>query len=97
MYLFPDLNDSREQLLRLKRLLQGYTCIETVEFLPFRKLCGEKYQTLQIEFPFAKYREGNREDIERANLDFYMLISLLLMRAHTETYGIELFSYHKIN
>ncbi len=57
--LIPDLNDSPEHLLRLKRLLQGYTCIETVEFLPFwRKLCEEKYQTLQIEFPFAKYREG---------------------------------------
>ena len=68
--LIPDLNDSPEHLLRLKRLLQGYTCIETVEFLPFRKLCEEKYQTLQIEFPFAKYREGNREDIERANRIF---------------------------
>ena len=69
MYLFP-MNDSREHLLRLKRLLQGYTCIETVEFLPFRKLCEEKYQTLQIEFPFSKYREGNKEDIERANRIF---------------------------
>ena len=36
--LVPDLNDSTEQLLRLKGMLQGYTCIEKVEFLPFRKL-----------------------------------------------------------
>ena len=68
--LVPDLNDSTEQLLRLKGMLQGYTCIEKVEFLPFRKLCEEKYQTLQLEFPFAKYREGNREYIERANRIF---------------------------
>ena len=68
--LVPDLNDSPEQILRFKRLLQGYTCIETVEFLPFRKLCEEKYQTLQLEFPFAKFRDGNREDIERANRIF---------------------------
>lgn len=54
--LVPDLNDSTEQLLRLKGMLQGYTCIEKVEFLPFRKLCEEKYQTLQLEFPFAKYQ-----------------------------------------
>lgn len=65
--LVPELNDSQEQLLCLKALLKGYTCIEKIEFLPFRKLCEEKYQTLQIEFPFARYREGNRADIDRAN------------------------------
>lgn len=67
--LIPDLNDS-PNIFSVKKVAQGYTCIETVEFLPFRKLCEEKYQTLQIEFPFAKYREGNREDIERANRIF---------------------------
>ena len=68
--LVPECNDSKEQLLRLKVLLAGYTYIEKVEFLPFRKICEEKYQTLHLEFPFAKFREGNQKDVERANAVF---------------------------
>lgn len=54
----PGFNDSDEDKAKLDKLLQGYACIEKVDFLPFRKLCKEKYEKMGIEFPFDKYEEG---------------------------------------
>lgn len=50
-------NDTTENLTRLAAILQGKTCVQKVELLPFRKLCLEKYQTLGIPFPFINYPE----------------------------------------
>lgn len=52
------LNDGDADLARLKSLLAPYAgIIERVEFLPFRKLCLEKYERLGLPFPFAAYDE----------------------------------------
>lgn len=58
------LNDGEEDIKRLKRLLSPYK-IEKTEFLPFKKLCLEKYENLGIKFPFAEYEETSDETIER--------------------------------
>lgn len=54
----PGFNDTPENAQALHRLIDGFTCIEKVEFLPFRKLCKEKYEKMQIPFPFAGYQEA---------------------------------------
>ena len=53
----PGINDTRDDVLRLRTLLSGYRNIEKVELLPFRKLCLEKYQSLGIEFPLSNVPE----------------------------------------
>lgn len=59
------INDSGDSISRLKGLLAPYkTIIERVEFLPFRKLCLEKYERLGLTFPFADYAETPSEAID---------------------------------
>lgn len=50
----PGINDTVEQVLRLKQLITGYHCIEKVELLPFRTLCKEKYEQMGIPFRFGE-------------------------------------------
>ena len=47
----PNINDSREDIERLARLIRGYKCVKKVELLPFKTLCKEKYRSLGIKFP----------------------------------------------
>lgn len=49
----PGLTDGAEHLKRIQTIAQGYSNLEKIEWLPFRKLCVEKYQRLGIPFPLA--------------------------------------------
>lgn len=54
----PGITDSRENLFRLADLLAGKKCVQKVEFLPFRKLCKEKYSQMGIPFPLDRVPEA---------------------------------------
>ncbi len=47
----PGLTDSLDNLRRVKAAAESYPNIEKLEFLPFHKLCIEKYERLGLEFP----------------------------------------------
>ena len=47
----PSLTDAPEHLRRVKAKAQSYPNFEQLEFLPFHKLCMEKYERMGIEFP----------------------------------------------
>ncbi len=47
----PGINDTEEDILRLKNMLNPYTCVRKIELLPFKTLCLEKYKNLGIPFP----------------------------------------------
>lgn len=49
----PTLNDKESEILALKALADAHPCVDTVELLPFKKLCQTKYDELGIPFPFA--------------------------------------------
>ncbi len=49
----PGITDTEENIFRLKKLLDGYTCVKRIELLPFKTLCLEKYKSLGIPFPLA--------------------------------------------
>lgn len=53
----PGINDTEEDARRLASLLKGYTAVRRVEFLPFRKLCLEKYRQMGIPFPLEEAPE----------------------------------------
>ena len=47
----PGLTDGMEHLRRVKAKAESYPNFEKLEFLPFHKLCMEKYERLGLEFP----------------------------------------------
>lgn len=59
--IIPALNDTEENILRLKAIGDTHPCVEKIELLPFRKLCESKYENMGIPFPFAKYDTPAKE------------------------------------
>lgn len=49
----PELTDSAEHMRRIRRMAEQYSNLKKIEWLPFRKLCLEKYEKLGIPFPLA--------------------------------------------
>ena len=49
----PTLNDDIASIKALKELTRGYTCVDKVELLPFKKICQVKYDEMGIVFPFG--------------------------------------------
>jgi len=51
--IIPTLNDSTESILALKAVAQQHACVDSVELLPFRKVCQVKYDQMGMAFRFA--------------------------------------------
>ena len=49
----PGLNDSLEDMGKIKVLAESFSNLEKIEWLPFHNLCVEKYQSMGIPFPLA--------------------------------------------
>ncbi len=49
----PTLHDTEKNLKALASLVRAHTCVDSVELLPFRKLCTPKYEAMGIPFPFG--------------------------------------------
>lgn len=58
------INDNDDNINRLNTILCSYRCIEKAELLPFKKLCKEKYDELNIEFPFGNIPETSQKTID---------------------------------
>ena len=59
--IIPTLNDTEENILRLKAMGKSHSCVKKTELLPFRKICESKYNSMGIPFPFAQYETPVRE------------------------------------
>ena len=59
--IIPTLNDTEENILRLKQLALAHPCVNKIELLPFRKICESKYNSMGIPFPFAQYETPAKE------------------------------------
>ena len=49
----PGLNDTLEDMGKIKALADSFPNLEKIEWLPFQNLCVEKYQSMGIPFPLA--------------------------------------------
>ncbi len=67
--LIPDINDG-ESLKSLALFKKEFSLCQGIEFLPFKKLCEEKYLSLGRKFEYANLREATAKDIERADSFF---------------------------
>ena len=59
--IIPTLNDTPEQTAALKTVADAHPCVDTIELLPFRKLCQTKYDALGIPFPLSSLPEPSRD------------------------------------
>ncbi len=55
--IIPTLNDTKGHEEFLSSLVAAHSCIDTVELLPFRKICTVKYEKMGLPFRFADIRE----------------------------------------
>jgi len=63
--IIPTLNDNYESVLQLKRIAEMHNCVDGIELLPFKKFCQVKYDEMNIKFPFASFREPNKDEITK--------------------------------
>ncbi len=62
--IIPTLNDSEENILKLKNIKDSHSTIDKVELLPFKKICQVKYDNMGIPFPFAHIPEPSKALME---------------------------------
>jgi len=61
----PGLNDSEENILRLKALTSPFACVRKIELLPFSKLSLHKYERLSLQFPLRDTPQCPPETVRR--------------------------------
>ena len=66
--IIPTLNDSKENILKLKEIADSHGCVDSVELLPFRKVCEVKYENMGIKFPLSHIPEPTEEKMAELNL-----------------------------
>ncbi len=62
--IIPTVNDTPENVLKLKNVAAQHPCVDKIELLPFRKICQTKYDTMGIVFPFGNLPEPSGETMD---------------------------------
>ncbi len=66
--IIPSLNDTEENVKALKEIAEANSnAVDTMELLPFRKVCEVKYKNMNIPFPFAHIPEPTEEKMKELN------------------------------
>jgi pyruvate formate lyase activating enzyme len=60
----PNITDSIDNIINLKKLISPFKCVKKIELLPFKKLCIEKYEQLGLPFKLIDTPETTQEKIE---------------------------------
>ena len=63
----PTLNDCEESMRFLRELKEALSCVDSIELLPFKKICKTKYDSMGLEFPFENMESPTREVMLRLN------------------------------
>lgn len=65
--IIPTLNDTEENILKLKDIAKKHSCIDKIELLPFKKICQVKYDKMEIKFPFENIPQPTKYLMEKLN------------------------------
>jgi pyruvate formate lyase activating enzyme len=65
--IIPTLNDGEENIRALARIRDAHSCVDSVELLPFRKMCRTKYEAMGRPFPLDHIPEPAGECMARLN------------------------------
>lgn len=63
--IIPTVNDTEENILKLKAIADANNCVDKIELLPFKKICQIKYDELKIDFPFSHIEQAKVDDIAK--------------------------------
>lgn len=63
--IIPSLNDTEENVKRLKEIANTYSVVDKVELLAFHKMCQSKYDKMNVEFPLKDIPETSFEDLDK--------------------------------
>lgn len=63
--IIPTVNDTEENIEKLKKITKSFSVIDKIELLPFRKICQVKYDNMGIDFPFGHLPECSPDTIDR--------------------------------
>ena len=61
----PGLTDTPEYLRRIREKAESFPNLEKLEFLPFHKLCLEKYERLGLPFPLRDTPAMTQERLQQ--------------------------------
>ena len=59
--IIPTVNDNAESVLFVRHLRDTHPVVDSIELLPFRKICQVKYDNLGMEFPFSHIPEPTKD------------------------------------
>ena len=62
--IIPTKNDTEENILALREIVNAHENVNKVELLPFRKICQVKYDKMRLEFPFGDIPEPTKAKME---------------------------------
>jgi pyruvate formate lyase activating enzyme len=65
--IIPTVNDTEENIVNLKTIAKQHPCVDTVELLPFRKICQTKYDAMGLGFPFGEKEEPTADTMKALN------------------------------
>ena len=65
--IIPTLNDTEENVLKLKEIGRTHSCVDKVELLPFKKICQVKYDNMNIPFPHGNLPTPTAEKMKKLN------------------------------
>lgn len=63
----PGLNDTPEDVEKLKKIVDKYSCVTRTELLPFKNLCIEKYESMGIKFKLKDTEPMKADAIKKLN------------------------------
>ena len=63
--IIPTVNDTEENIKKLKQITGKFSVVDKTELLPFRKICQTKYDAMGIDFPFGSLPECSPHTIDR--------------------------------
>ena len=66
--LVPTKNDDDKKIKKLNELILNHVCCSGIRFLPFRKMCVEKYKSLGLEYPYKNIEEADENLILHAKM-----------------------------
>jgi len=64
--LIPGMNNSKEDLAKLKTILSNLKYCEKFEFLPYHTVGRHKWETLSLKYPLGRFRPATVKDIKAA-------------------------------
>lgn len=65
--IIPGINDSEENIKKLKAIADKHLCVDKIELLPFKKICQTKYDSMGIDFPFAHIPSPDKKIMDKLN------------------------------